>query len=326
MDYYDSSSSSGGGDSTMMIVLVMIICCCCFLSLGYLAAGYMVNKGTVSFGPLDSFLSAPFKLFSGTGEGDDEDYDNDEGGDEGGDITTGGGGGGDDGKSGKKSKGDKDKDKKDKKDKKNDKDKKYKDNCVYLYKDIDGKGYMKSMCVSRSNPTQYWENGKIHELSSIRYGPDVQVHILPRNDANTKSALKFNDGKTKAGKLVNLTKHDFNDQAGAISLAFKEYGGGTLKNVGGNYDENCVYLYSNGNAKSYVRTICSKKNKSVVIIHPTLKQVSSMRIGKNVDVTIKRKNSSGGDTSLLYKGTGTKNVINLSSSWNDQITSVSVSR
>ena len=131
--------------------------------------------------------------------------------------------------------------------------------------------------------------------------------------------------------MVNLhTKHDFNDKAGAISVEWRDSKG----SVASNYDENCVYLYSNSKGKSYMKTICSKKGSTKKDTGSLLRQLTSLRIGKNCKVTITR-NTSIGTASADLSGGGTSKVVELTSvdtkgfgrmSFNDQVTEIKVKR
>jgi len=324
------SYNNGGDDGTMIMIMIMIclvcFCCvsCCSSILTAWANDGCDTSGTFSFlvGEWYNTLTGGFKLFQCGSPPPPPELTNPQNNDQNAAGTPGS-----DGKDDTKKKKDDDKKKKkdDDKKKKNDKKNVYKDNCVYLYRDPDGKKYLKTICVTRSNPRSYWENGQIHGLSSIRYGKKTQVHILPRNESNTTASVKFN-GKTKAGKLVNLSSNNFDDQAGAVSVMYKDYGGGQLKNVGGKYDEKCVYLYSNSGAKGYMDTICSKSSGPVTNTNGRLKQLSSLRVGKNTSAVVTKTNSTGGTTYLSISGHGTDKVQNLTPAFNDQINRIVVYR
>ena len=323
--------NNGGDDGTMIMVMIMIslVCCCCFCCMSSGLTAWANDgcdtSGTFNFlvGDWYKTLMGGMKLFQCGTPNPDPTVTNPTNTNPTSNTNTGSDG--NDGNDGKDKKDKKDK-KKDKKDKKNDKKNKtvYKDNCVYLYQDADGKKYLKTICVTRSNPKGYWENGKIHGLSSIRYGKETQVYILPRNESNTDSAIRLNDGKTKAGKLVNLG--DFDDKAGAISVLHKDYKGGQLKNVGGKYDEKCVYLYANSGGKGYMDKICSKSSGPVPNTNGRLRQLSSLRVGKNAEALLTKTNSTGGSTRLSVNGQGANKVVNLSSAFNDQVNKIVVFR
>lgn len=165
-------------DSTMIIlvVVVLVIICCssCSSSLVVLA-----NENP-SFGgsALDFLRGDWYYTIFGYPTGSSGEYE--------GEVDTGGGGSGNND---------------DDNDKDGDKDKKYKNNCVYLYKDKDGKKYLISKCTDE---VKTYKGSKLDGMSSLRVGKDLKVYLYDKN--NKKKAYEG-----KKDKVFNLSGKWNND-------------------------------------------------------------------------------------------------------------------
>ena len=188
---------------------------------------------------------------------------------------------------------------------------KYKENCVYMYDSKDGKtGFIEpSICVDEKKDKTYWEHSKIHKLSGLRVGKEVVASIIDRN----RDTIKRING-SDATKVIELPT-EWDNKAGGISVEYKKYKDGKIKSVGGNLDEECVYFYGDSKAQAYVGHMCPKsKTKPDVFNHAWSKQISSMRIGKKVDI---KYTTSGGAVKDL-SGKGVSKVVEMGSD-NDSI-------
>lgn len=194
---------------------------------------------------------------------------------------------------------------------------KYKDNCVYLYTGKDAtSGYLKTVCVDEKNPNKHtsWTWKPDTTVQSLRVGKEVKASITGEKYTTTSLTINGQD----VSKPVNLSDKDFRDRAGGISVSYKSYStNGTLQNVGGARDENCVYVYNDDNGNGYLDVLCTKKSGSVESTKSILKRASSLRIGKNVTVTLY-----GAANPLVLRGSGTKNLIKLTTTpivYNDKV-------
>lgn len=99
-------------------------------------------------------------------------------------------------------------------DKDNDKDRsKPKDNCVYLYKNKNGKKYLISKCTSS---TKTYNGSNVEEVSSIKVGKDLTVYVYDKD--NKKKMYKGNKNKT-----YNLPSK-WNDNTRKLVLKHKDGG------------------------------------------------------------------------------------------------------
>jgi len=107
--------------------------------------------------------------------------------------------------------------------------KEYKNNCVYLYKDKDGKKYLVSKCTSSSKT---YKGSKLDGMSSIRVGKDLTVYLYDKKD-------KKKTYKGEKDKVYNLSGN-WNNDTKKLVLKHKDgggsSGGGSSKgeNSGGN--------------------------------------------------------------------------------------------
>jgi len=82
-----------------------------------------------------------------------------------------------------------------------DKDKKYKNHCVYLYRDKDGKKHVLSKCTEDKKT---YKGSKLDGVSSIRVGKDLTVWVYDKKDNKKKY-------KGKKDKVYNLSGNWLND-------------------------------------------------------------------------------------------------------------------
>lgn len=275
------SNNNGGDGGAMMIVVLMSVCMimCCSSAL---SVWISVNEGIIENSALDWMKWSDYPGL-GLSTGDTTTTD-------GGDDSSPGGGG-------------------------DAKYSKYKENCVYMYDSKDGKkgSIEPSICVDEKDDKKYWEHSKIHNLSGLRVGKEVVASIIDRN----RDAIKRING-SDAEKVVELPT-EWDNKAGGISVEYKKYkSSGKLDSVGGNLDEDCVYFYGDTKAKAYVGHMCPKsKSKSDVFNHAWSKQISSMRIGKKVEI---KYTTSAGATKDL-SGNGVSKVVEMGSD-NDSIVKI----
>jgi len=195
------------GDSTttivMVLVLVIILCSSCSSSVAVLA-----NENPSFGGSFLDFLRGDwYNNIFGYPVAPPGEYEN-----EGEGVDAGGNGSGDN-----EDDGDKD----------NDKDRsKPKDNCVYLYKNKNGKKYLISKCTSS---TKTYKGSNVEEVSSIKVGKDLTVYVYDKD--NKKKMYKGNKNKT-----YNLPSK-WNDNTRKLVLKHKD-GGGSSGGGGSNSGTN----------------------------------------------------------------------------------------
>ena len=168
-------------DSMMIIlvVVVLVIICCssCSSSLTVLAN----ENPSFGGGALDFLRGDWYHTILGYPTAPSDEYEDE------GEVDTGGGGGS----------GNNDEDN----DKDGDKDRTYKKNCVYMYKDKDGKKYITSKCTDE---IKTYKGSKLDGMSSIRVGEDLKVYLYDKNS-------KKKTYKGKKDKVYNLSGKWNND-------------------------------------------------------------------------------------------------------------------
>lgn len=79
----------------------------------------------------------------------------------------------------------------------------YKNNCMYLYKDKDGKKYVTSKCTKDK---ETYKSSKLDGVSSIRVGKDLTVYLYDKKDKEKKYKGKNNNVYNLSGNWNNDTK------------------------------------------------------------------------------------------------------------------------
>jgi hypothetical protein len=282
------------GDSTttivMVLVLVIILCSSCSSSVTVLA-----NENPSFGGSFLDFLRGDwYNNIFGYPVAPPGEYEN-----EGEGVDAGGNGG----------------DNEDDGDKDNDKDRsKPKDNCVYLYKNKNGKKYLISKCTSS---TKTYKGSNVEEVSSIKVGKDLTVYVYDKD--NKKKMYKGNKNKTYnlSSKWDNKTKKlvlKHKDGGGSSG------GGGSSKGENSGGSDSCSskiclyehrdyggkYLGFNGEDRIYdFRNNSHMKGK-----------ISSMKIDGGHELTAYMKPRYSGD-----KKTFSGNTHWIGNTWNDNINS-----